>query len=190
MTTKRWVSMTEAHNLYGRPYGWLKAQIERHNLETRSVGRERQVRLQDLIDHEGEPPTHILEDTAASDTPEPETTILESIPVRIARLEQENRFLRERIAALETDKRDGQKRIEWLERIIERQTLALPVIAGGLTRSTQRSKLTLRTVRLTKTVATFIFCTANMIKRSLIIPKRSNWIRTTSMRIFRVVQSM
>ena len=53
----------------------------------------------------------------------PQVITPDTTPVGTALLEQENGFLRDRIAELEVDKRNAQERTE---RIIERQTLTLP----------------------------------------------------------------
>lgn len=126
-----WVSISECARLYGRHRKWVYDQINRYGIETRKENNRKILRLVDLIRHRGEPPNGAPAHTE-NHTEQSQKITLQDTP-ETELLKQENRFLQERIDALESDQRERQAReSRWeaerarLEGIIERQTYALP----------------------------------------------------------------
>ena len=119
-----WVSISEAARLYGKSRKWVSNQISAYDIETRKEGNQTRFRLVDLIAQRGEPEENGTAPTGThagqSQKVAPEGTVEAEL------LKQENRFLRERIDALEAREARWDSERERLVGIIERQTLALP----------------------------------------------------------------
>ena len=123
-----WITVSEAARLYGKSRKWVYDQIKRYQIGTEKTANRTRLRLVDLIAHRGEPqkgaPGNNGTPTVKGQiiTPEiaPETEILK----------QENGFLRRRIEELEADREERKQREERLQRILERQTMALPKAEG------------------------------------------------------------
>ena len=120
-----WHSMAEVARLYGKSWKWVQNQVKQHNISTEKRGNQRVLRLVDFIAQMGEPPTNGTNESDGSHNDQSETVTTDS-QVETALLKQENQFLRERIAQLETQSNIQNTERERLLGIIERQTLALP----------------------------------------------------------------
>ena len=119
-----WVSISEAARLYGKSRKWVSNQISVYDIETRKEGNQTRFRLVDLIAQRGEPEEN---GTAPTGTPAGQSQkVAPEGTVEAELLKQENRFLRERIDALEAREARWDSERERLVGIIERQTLALP----------------------------------------------------------------
>ena len=126
-----WVSISDCARLYGRHRKWVYDQIKRYEIETRKENNRTCLRLVDLIAHRGEPPTSAPSNNGNHAEESQEITPLSTGESGL--LVQENEFLRGRVAELEADRTERRDReLRWaeererLERIIERQTIALP----------------------------------------------------------------
>ena len=114
-----WISISEASRLYQKDRKWVSNQISAYDLETRKVGNQKQLRLTDLIQHRGEPPGN---GTSPNGSPAQKSeTVPAAVSHEIPQFETEIRYLKERVAFLESDIAERKEREAWL-----RQTLALP----------------------------------------------------------------
>ena len=120
-----WHSMAEVARLYGKSWKWVQNQVKEHNISTEKRRNQRVLQLVDFIGQMGEPPTNGTNESDGSHNDQSETVTTDS-QVETALLKQENQFLRERIAQLETQSNIQNTERERLLGIIERQTLALP----------------------------------------------------------------
>ena len=110
-----WINISECARLYGKDRKWVYDQIKRYEIETRKENNRKWLRLVDLIQHRGEPPsgapTHTENHTEDSQkitpalTPTADKTIGET-----ELLKQENKFLQDRIVELEADRSERQAR--------------------------------------------------------------------------------
>lgn len=115
-----WISISEAARLYGKSRKWVDNQIQDFGITTKKEGNKKLVMLADLIAHRGEPPKRTDSNNDNSQNVAPD------IAHQTELLNQEIRFLQQRISDLETDKADWKQERQRLQAIIERQTLALP----------------------------------------------------------------
>ena len=119
-----WISISEAARLYGKSRKWVSNQVSAYGIETRKHGNQTRFRLTDLIAQKGEPPGN---GTAPIGTPcEKSQKVAPEVSQETELLKQENRFLRERLDALEAREARWDEERTRLVGIIERQTLALP----------------------------------------------------------------
>ena len=114
-----WISISEASRLYQKDRKWVSNQISAYDLETRKVGNQKQLRLTDLIQHRGEPPGN---GTSPNGSPDQKSeTVPAAVSHEIPQFETEIRYLKERVAFLESDIAERKEREAWL-----RGQVALP----------------------------------------------------------------
>ena len=114
-----WISISQASRLYRKDRKWVSNQINAYDLETRKVGNQKQLRLIDLIQHRGEPPSN---GTSPNGSPTQKSeTVPDEVSHEIPQLETEIRYLKERVAFLEADIAERKERETWL-----RGQVALP----------------------------------------------------------------
>ena len=114
-----WISISEASRLYQKDRKWVSNQINAHDLETRKVGNQKQLRLTDLIQHRGEPPGN---GTSPNGSPTQKSeTVPDEVSLKSSELQTEIRYLKERVAFLEADITERKERETWL-----RGQVALP----------------------------------------------------------------
>ena len=119
-----WVSISEASRLYGKSRKWVSNQVSAYDIETQKHGNQTRFRLVDLVAQRGEPEGN---GTRPTESPtEQSQKVAPEVTVETELIKQENRFLRERIDALEAREARWDSEREQLVGIIERQTLALP----------------------------------------------------------------
>ena len=114
-----WISISQASRLYQKDRKWVSNQINTYNLDTRKVGNQKQLRLTDLIQHRGEPPSN---GTSPDGNPTQKSeTVADAVSQEVPQLETEIRYLKERVAFLESDIAERKEREAWL-----RGQVALP----------------------------------------------------------------
>ena len=114
-----WISISEASRLYQKDRKWVSNQINAYDLETRKVGNQKQLRLTDLIQHRGEPDGN---GTSPNGNPTQKSeTVPAAVSHEIPQFETEIRYLKERVAFLESDIAERKEREAWL-----RGQVALP----------------------------------------------------------------
>ncbi len=107
MTDAGWVSISEAARIYDKYRKWVCNQIKQYEITTKKSDTDNKVMLQlaDLIAHRGEPLAKDTPTTVENHTQEPQLITPQFTPIEIALLEQENKFLRDRIVELEANRR-------------------------------------------------------------------------------------
>ena len=115
-----WISISEASRLYGKDRKWVSNQINAYDLETRKRGNQKQLRLTDLISAPlGEPQGN---GTSPNGNPTQKSeTVPAAVSHEIPQFETEIRYLKERVAFLESDIAERKEREAWL-----RGQVALP----------------------------------------------------------------
>ena len=114
-----WISISQASRLYQKDRKWVSNQINAYNLETRKRGNQKQLRLTDLIQHRGEPDGN---GTSQNGSPTKKSeTVPAAVSHEIPQFETEIRYLKERVAFLESDIAERKEREAWL-----RGQVALP----------------------------------------------------------------
>ena len=114
-----WISISEASRLYQKDRKWVSNQINAYNLDTRKRGNQKQLRLTDLISHRGEPDGN---GTSPNGNPTQKSeTVSAAVSHEIPQFETEIRYLKERVAFLESDIAERKEREAWL-----RGQVALP----------------------------------------------------------------
>ena len=114
-----WISISQASRLYGKDRKWVSNQINAYNLETRKRGNQKQLRLTDLIAHRGEPDGN---GTAPNESSAQKSeTVPDAVSHEIPQFETEIRYLKDRVAFLESDIAERKEREAWL-----RGQVALP----------------------------------------------------------------
>ena len=114
-----WISISEASRLYRKDRKWVSNQINAYDLDTRKVGNQKQLRLTDLIQHRGEPPSN---GTSPNESlTQKSETVPDEVSSKNAELETEIRYLKDRVTFLEADIAERKERETWL-----RGQVALP----------------------------------------------------------------
>ena len=114
-----WISISQASRLYQKDRKWVSNQINAYNLETRKRGNQKQLRLTDLIQHRGEPDGN---GTSHNGSPAQKSeTVPDAVSPKNGEFETEIRYLKDRVAFLESDIAERKEREAWL-----RGQVALP----------------------------------------------------------------